>query len=1030
MMRHHGGFSIRKVTSAGLAGLLVSSAPAVTIGVGLLSATALTPAFAQDLTTGEMVGTVKDGSGATVSGVTVTLTDASRGFTATSISGSDGRWRFARLQIATYTASISYNGKTQSEVIRVQAGSVRGVDFVVNTGSEDAIIVTAQRTTSTTKDYLGQEGGIVVDMDDLIERVPVPRDITAVTLLAPGTTQGEGDFGNLPSIAGSSVSENTIYVDGFNVTDPRRLLGLMNTVPFEFFQQQDVKTGGFQAEFGRSTGGVINLVTRRGTNEFHGGINVFAEPSETRNKLPDTTDIFRSLDKVSRYEANIWLSGPIIKDRLFFYGLLGLRNNESRDFTNSSFNFTDQDDPRWGLKLDAVLWDDEVLGRHTLGYTHIDDSAVNTTQSFAFDRAVFEANGGLPPNIGNQFGTSFNKAGGQTDIFKYTGVIRDWLTISGLYGVSDNNVTSLSDKDGNPAIGDNRVSATNPSGSFQRLGDFVNFSVRPIDSNKRELYRGDIDVYVNNIFGDHRFRFGFDHEKLTSNEQSQRSGGVFYRYFTGVPDRFNPGGIFAADTEVARVGIRNTGGAFTTIHTAKYVQDRWSITDRLTVNIGLRSETFDNKNIAGETFVKIKNMIDYRLGFTFDPKGDRSSRFFGFYGTYHLPVANNTNVRMAGSETFQRDWFLLNGLNADDTPILGQFLGTDVVSPPGIQPKETLRDLGLTSQKMEEISGGYEFSALDNWKFGIKGIYKDLKSGIEDAAIDRGMQNFAADNGLDVAAMASHFSGFNQFILINPGTDATFFVVASNLAPDALAFLGGDPDGDGLVQVTLTKEQLGLPAIKRRYKALEFTFERAFEDGWSIQGSYLLSRSFGNYEGSVKSDIGQTDAGLTQDFDTRGLTDGITGRLPNDRKHTLKVFGSYQATDTISVGANATLQSPRHFGCLGVHPTDGIAALFGASSFYCKLDGVNSVFTPRGSQLKSEWTKRIDLSVNYLPEIEGIGALRPSFRVDVFNVFNSHDVTDRNEIGEFGNGARRDTYGDPTGFLPPRSIRFSARVEF
>jgi Carboxypeptidase regulatory-like domain len=1011
------GFSVRKATSAGLAGILVSVTPAALIGAGLLASTALTPAYAQELTSGEILGTVTDNAGNAVSGVTVTLTDDVRGFSARSTTRSDGGFIFSRLQIANYTATITYKGAKQSETVRVQAGSVRGIDFVVSTGAtEEAIVVTAQRTTSTRKDYLGQEGGIVVDTDDLVARVPLPRNITAVALLAPGASQGDSSFGNLPSFSGSSVAENTIYVDGYNITDPRRLLGAMNNVPFEFFQQVDVKSSGFQAEFGRTTGGVTNLVTRRGTNEFHGGISVFASPSETRNKLPDTADIFRSKDKSSQYEANVWLSGPIIKDRLFFYGLLGLRNNESRNFSNGVFDFVDSDDPRWGVHLDGVLWDDEVLGRHTIGWTHIDDSAVVNDTQFNYNRTT--------DTLGSKRGTINSFVGGQTDIFKYTGVIRDWLTISGLYGTSNAEAKTLSTLDANPVIVDFRGGTVNTG-----LGNWVNFTVSPTDNDKRELYRGDVDVYVNNLMGDHKFRFGFDHETITSAEESKNSGGVYYAYFDQVPGRFNPGGIFNGQ-QVARVRNRTTGGSFKTVHSAKYAQDRWSVTDRLTLNLGVRSETFDNKDILGNTFVKLKNQFDYRVGFTFDPTGDRSSRFFGFAGRYHLPVASNTNVRLAGSEVFTHDWFLLNGLNSDDTPQLGAFLGRDTVSPGGVQDPRTLVSTTLSSQKMDEFSGGYEFSRWDNWTFGIKAIYKDLKNGIEDGAVDRGMQNFAADNGLDVAAMAANFSGFNQFILLNPGNGATFFVSVGNLAPDALAFLGGDPDGDGLVEVTLTPDQMGLPAIKRRYKALEFTFERAFADGWSLQGSYLLSRTFGNYEGSVKSDIGQTDAGLTQDFDTPGLTDGITGRLPTDRKHTLKVFGSYQVNDIISVGANATIQSPRRFGCLGVHPTDFIASLFGASSFYCKLDGINSVFTPRGSQLKSEWTKRLDVTLNITPEITGIGALRPSFRVDVFNIFNSHDITDRNEFGEFGNGQARPTYGDATGYLPPRSIRFSARVEF
>ncbi len=1026
--------SIRHMAVAGLSTVLAAVSPAVLVGgltATLLTSTALTPAFAQDYTTGELVGTVKDRAGNPVAGIVVTLTDEKTGFQATSTTGKDGVFRFPRLRIATYTASVKTSSGELKEKVRVQAGTVRTLTFTIATGKEagaqlEEIRVIGQAVSLTRKDPLGQEGGIVVDVDDLVARIPVPRNITDVALLAPGVARGDSAFGNLPSIAGSSVAENTIYVNGYNITDLRRFLGPMNRIPFEFFQQVDVKSGGFQAEFGRATGGVTNLVTRRGGNEFHAGANLFYTPDGLRSHdTPDTTDIFRSMDRETDLEVNTWLSGPIIKDRLFFYGLVSFRDRQLDDFRNSDVFFRKDDDPVWGINIDGVLWDDDVVGYHTVTYTHIDDQRQITDEFFNFDRDT--------KVVGDKIGTTTRNRGGTTDIVKYTGVVRDWLTLSGLFGNSKARFDDQSDVSDNPAIFDLR------SGTVIRRGNFTDQIVTPVDNDERTLWRADVDIYVNDFFGDHKFRLGFDRERRQSAEESAFSGGVRYVYFANGSslDRFDPTGKYD-NVEVARVDKRTTGGTFTSIFRAFYVQDQWQTPiDRLTLNIGARFESDENKNVNGERFVKFSNVFDYRTGFTYFTTDDESSRIYGFAGRYHLPVPQNTNVRLAGEEVFTESFFELLGLNPDETPILGEFIGTDEVSPGGVQDARTLVAQNLSEQRMQEFILGYDQAYGEHWTFGVRAVYRDLKNGLEDGAIDRGMINFAIDNGLDVDAMKAAFGGFSQFILMNPGRGVTFFTDAAGLPADALAFLGGDPDGDGLVQVSLTADQLGLPKIKRRYRALEFTADREFADGWSVQASYVLSRLTGNTEGGVKSDIGQTDTGLTQDFDTKGLTDGTTGRLPNDHLHTLKVFGSYQLTKQLTFGANFMLQSPRHFGCLGVHPTDEIAAQFGASSFFCKLDANNrpsesapSRPTPRGSVLRSDWTKQLDLSLRIDPQVDILGGAHPSFRIDVFNIFDTHDVTDRNEFGEFGSGAIRPTFGDPTGFIQPRMVRLSARLEF
>ncbi|MCH1921971.1 TonB-dependent receptor, partial [Shewanella sp. A3A] len=88
-------------------------------------------------------------------------------------------------------------------------------------------------------------------------------------------------------------------------------------------------------------------------------------------------------------------------------------------------------------------------------------------------------------------------------------------------------------------------------------------------------------------------------------------------------------------------------------------------------------------------------------------------------------------------------------------------------------------------------------------------------------------------------------------------------------------------------------------------------------DGLRYTFTYTWSKSYGNFEGAVKSDIGQADAGITQDFDFPAVMDGSDGYQPNDRRHVFKFFGSYDVMDNLSVGWNALLSSGRPLSIFG-----------------------------------------------------------------------------------------------------------------
>jgi hypothetical protein len=265
--------------------------------------------------------------------------------------------------------------------------------------------------------------------------------------------------------------------------------------------------------------------------------------------------------------------------------------------------------------------------------------------------------------------------------------------------------------------------------------------------------------------------------------------------------------------------------------------------------------------------------------------------------------------------------------------------------------------------------------------------------------------------------------GSGGYVLMNPGQD---LIVNAD-------------DGTGtLHELIIPNSFIQLEKATRTYWAAEFKLERPFDGTWGLTASYVLSSSKGNYEGGVKSDNGQDDTGLTQDFDELGWVDGSDGYLPNHRRHTLKVFGNWAPTERWNIGFNALLQSPRKFGCIGTYsPGDGRASDTLAASWYCdaqiaagNIEGTLGQPVGRGTVFDSDWNKRIDLSVGYTIPIESTGG-GITLRADVFNVFNFKSKLDFNELGDEDDVSTINyNYRRVTGYQTPRVVRLSIGAKF
>ncbi|WP_211162672.1 TonB-dependent receptor [Alteromonas ponticola] len=977
---------------------LTALAVAASLGVAL-------PAFAQE-SKGVIVGTsVASSSGQALSGVEVTIKNLETGLTRTVTTGSDGSYTFPLLPPGNYSLEAKKDGYAvvQEKQFSVRPTGRTSLDLALEEGAVERISVTGARMSAI--DVSSSESQIYVDQD-FIAKVPVPRDVASIALLAPGTVAGDSDFGNLASFGGASVGENVYYVNGINVTNFRNGLG-GSELPFEMYESFEVKTGGYSAEFGRSTGGVVNARTKSGSNEFKWGASAYFEPSSLRAKSPDVfrtsqadideagTEYYQVFKRDERGETNVnvWASGAFIEDKLFFFGIVNQKQRQRDYAETATFYDREGDDTLLGTKIDWYITDNHIL----------ELTAWDNTEELESEKFLYSPD---EDNVGASLGNYTLERGGSTFGLQYTGIVTDDVTVSAQYSVNKASYSNLNE--GANPLGDRPVVYDRFTGvEFGAFGLFT----PSIQEDKRTALRFDVEWYVN---ADHTLTFGIDDEDLEASENTQRAGGVAYRYENCGDNLDQPDN---ADCLVREEFYINQGD-FETQSSAYYIEDTWTVTDTITARIGLRNETFENYNKAGEKFVDVSDQWAPRLGLSWDVFGDGDSKVFANYGRYFLPVATNTNIRLAGDELYTRQVYEVTDINADFTPVLGEKVGGLTVFSDGTlkNTAETV-NADLDPMYQDEFILGYQQVLNDSWSFGVKATYRDLGSSLEDIAIDKGFNDFIESEFEGQSCTLC--SGFHYYVLTNPGNDVT---------------ISTDPDGDGPVPFdtyTIPADLLGYPEAERQYAAVDFTVDRAWDDVWQMSFTYTWSHSWGNNEGFVRSDNDQDDSGLTTNFDQPGLTDGGYGDLPNDRRHAVKLTGAYQVFENFTLGTNFQWYSGRPKNSFGFHPTDVFASYYEAESFV--KDGQ---LVSRGSEGRTNNIWSLDLSAKYLIEMDSADL---TFRADVFNVFNNDKATQENEVNErfagFGDmgqyvGVSDPEYGLATSFQTPRFVRFSVEVTF
>ncbi len=973
-------------------------------------------------------------SGRAAAGDTITIENASTGFSRTITVAGDGSYRLSQLPIGQYTITRKgADGTTASRTANVSVGTASNVDFINAGGAQTLDTVTVVGSTINPIDVSSVESTTILTAQQ-IAKIPVPRDATSVALLAPGTVRGDAAFGKLASFGGSSVAENQYYVNGFNITNTFKNLSFAQ-IPYEAIQEQQVKTGGYGAEFGRSTGGVINMITKSGTNEFHAGGNIFYTPESLQETNPNyyyndgqlVSD--NSKDNGWDATASIWASGALVKDKLFAYALLqyGRKDTDAYPGTVDGVSggrntLEEEKSPTWLVKLDWNINDNNLLA-----LTAFSDTRKTETDYYNTGFGT-TSNPSTKPNRNDYVGTLKAEEGGESYALKYTGYLTDNFTLSALAGHGEfkrRNYAILPNGErmeyhgglqetvgGCPVVRDGRPpSVQQATGSIVGC-DFASTLIRSDAGDERDQYRIDAEW----LLGDHQIRFGYDVDNFETVDGSVYSGGYYYQYLQSGGQDF-----------VRRYDIRQ-GATVKVEQEAFYLEDSWNITDNFLAYMGVRWDSFENKNGLDESYVKIDNQFAPRLGFSWDVFGDSTFKVFGNAGRYALPLTANVAIRGASASTYQIQDFFYGGVAPGTgaptgaTPCTLAACFTDPFyangETGGRKDPRSIASTNLDPMYQDEYILGFQTQLTDHLSAGVRGIYRELKRAIDDTCDYRPIVAWAEQNGYDNVAIGN--PAFPYCRLYNPGSDGVW-----NL----------DVDGNGTLEtVSIPAEQLG-PKAKRSYSAIEFFWEGNW-DKFFLQGSYTYARSKGNSEGGVKSDIGQGDTGTTQDFDYPELAIGSYGYLPNDRRHTLKMFGNYEFTEEWSAGANLLIQSGRPENCIGVYGDDPVhyrAAYFSCDARDPTVDEGNNNGTtvvPRGTVGRTPWTTSLDLNVAYRP---AFADKHLTFKVDVFNVFNDRKPVSVDEQGESDAGvpsAMNQTYLSPVSWQTPRSVRFMVQYDF
>ncbi len=980
-------------------------------------------ALAQDITKGTIAGVVRDASGAVMPSVTVRLTSpfGERSTKTNSL----GEYSFPNLVVGSgYQLIIEQPGFATAKIANLSVGvnrqTTQDVNLQVGQTTQTIEVSEASVTIDTSSTTIGADLG-----ENLYKNVPVGRNISAVISLAPGVADSGGAGAANPSVNGASGLENQYIINGANVTDPAyggfgsysRVFGALgNGVNFDFIQEVQVQTGGFEAQYGQALGGVVNVLTKSGGNTYHGSFYGYFSPKafavDRVNTNPDLVNKVTYTQNIGSYDFGGDLGGYLLKDKLFWYGGF-----------NPRFDYTYiKAEPGFG---NAQLG---TVGQKTTTYNYVGKLNWNLGAQHQFEGSIFGDPSSIPTTwlrgintnpsstTIDRLSTSSLDYGSRTWTGRYNGAISTHWIVSANFSDYNNHVTET------PAFNGYRISDITPG----QEGTGSNFSSGGLgfrENSEATVHQFTVmSSHMFTLWGGHTLEYGYQFEDQNYDDFRLNTGPDFQipdlPEFSGAAGQTQHGAALTRTHQVSAdpnspIVLRVTRGdysspAVTTLsrYHSGFIQDNWKFGRHLTVKPGIRIE---QQAMAGNAlrYVFAHNWAP-RIGMIFDPSGDGKSKFYANWGRFFEKIPSDISIRAFSFET-STIGALYKDPGPNNQPDLSpaNYISGGRISLQGSPEDLTIVAGGTRAEYQDEVVGGYEKEIGNSFVVGGRFVYRHMRRIIEDVS------------GVNVTQALAGVP--QQYVVANPSAiqDIFFNAVPCSSGPDCdldsgfTAFPGGSPLGaDGIPD--------GFPNPSRIYKAMQLTASRRFTHNLQLYANYTLSKLYGNFQGSFRGDNGQTDPNISSLFDftnSDGLLSGQVqpGVLPTDRTHQLKVFGNYQVR-AVNIGVGWNIFSGTPITGLLDHPVYENSGEI--------PDG------PRGAYGRTGWEFPLNVHADYTWNLSERS--RVKFVADIFNLGNEKAVFQVFQSKEIdGNpGEPSPDFLKARTYQTPFNARLAVRFEF
>jgi hypothetical protein len=885
------------------------------------------------------------------------------------------------------------------------------------------------------------------------------RSFEAVAEVTPGANSDT--YGT--SIAGTSSPENGYLVDGLSVGNPGN--GTIGTpLSTEFIEETNVISGGYMPEYGRTTGGVLSANTKSGSNEFHGGAFSYWSPgglSQTPKLAPGVgaqgTQLINT-PQAFQYDIGADVGGPIIKDKLWFY--VGFDYSTEVYHVNETYwhQLYSATTPG-GVQLDAngnpVVQQINGMNQTYLAQSQTYQAIAKLTYAINSNNRVTATFIMSPTTAGGPGKFAVDPTSGGPEIAAGTNGTYTALAHNLSSGSYDTNLkwsteamnkrilvdtmvgwhtqyNNLLPSDGSLPGSGQGLSAYpdvgwNAGGSgvaFHNLNQFEpvpgnacigakNTNLCPVQNwfsggptgqiatqTFNRVVLGSTLTYLFEALGHHVVKVGVSAEYTDYNHIKGHSGGtnILESASGALSDSEHFGVLAGPDNPSFLEPFKITTKS---LIAGGFLQDSWSILDKVTVNAGLRYDIQEMYAGNGALGLSFPNEWAPRLGVVWDPTQQGLSKVFASYARYfeNVPlgladgaISGEPGVLATyGSNCTPAAVAMPNGCQSSTYRTIGN---AAVGSPTPYSPSQHWGSFGAGADAVDpntkpttedEISGGLEYELFKDARVGLSYTKRWIVRWIEDMSLDN---------------------------------RSTFFI--------------GNP-GYGIGSA--------YPKAQRNYDAATLYVMKNFGDEWLLSASYTLSYLRGNIIGLYNQN-GELDPNHNADFDTLSIMTNSYGPLPGDQTHSFKVFGAKDWVINRENGFSTGMAFRAHSGT----PLNFLASdiLYG--------QGVD-LLEPRGSAGRTPWVYDVDVNVGYRYSFSRDRTV--TLGVDIFNLFGFQTATSYDENYTFANavgapngtlkqatvypggGSRPLNLGDknanflnPTGFQPARTFRFGLRGTF